>query len=167
MLDSADIGQRQQPRRRTLPSSTGRAASRPTMSLGADLMVTPWPIQLTSPAMSPRTPPHPTTSSVQPGKNSSITVRPRASRPCACLPCGTPLRGMSATGNVSRSSTVTVPKKSASARAASRPPMLAPITTACSPIRFMMHPALVAGGNSPGFRWYGAKAGSVLLHRVI
>jgi hypothetical protein len=31
----------------------------------------------------------------------------------------------------------------------------------------MMHPALVAGGNSPGFRWYGAKAGSVLLHRVI
>ena len=47
-----------------------------------DLIVTPCPIQLTSPAMSPRTPPDATTSSVQPGKNLSITRRPRASRPC-------------------------------------------------------------------------------------
>jgi hypothetical protein len=43
--------------------------------------------------------------------------------------------------------------------------MLAPITTACSPIRFMMHPALVAGVKSLRFRWYGVKAGSVLLRR--
>jgi hypothetical protein len=31
----------------------------------------------------------------------------------------------------------------------------------------MMHPALVTSVNSLGFRWYGAKAGSVLLCRVI
>lgn len=34
-----------------------------------------------------------------------------------------------------------LPIKSANARAVNRPPMLAPTTTACSPIRFMMHPA--------------------------
>jgi hypothetical protein len=31
----------------------------------------------------------------------------------------------------------------------------------------MMHPALVTSVNSLGFRWYGAKAGSVLSRRVI
>jgi CPA1 family monovalent cation:H+ antiporter len=45
--------------------------------------------------------------------------------------------------------------------------MLAPITTACSPIRFMMHPALVTSVNSLWFRSYGAKSGLVLLRRVI
>jgi hypothetical protein len=45
--------------------------------------------------------------------------------------------------------------------------MLAPITTACSPIRFMMNPALVTSVNPLRFRWYGAKTGSVLVHRLI
>jgi hypothetical protein len=94
-------------RRRTWPSSTGPGCQQSDQMLGADLMVTPWPIQLTSPAMSPLTPPLATTSSVQPGKKFSITFRPRASRPCAWRPCGTPLRGISDCGNASRSSTVT------------------------------------------------------------
>ena len=77
-----------------LPAPGARPAARPDRSAPTSC-VTPWPIQLTSPAISPRTPPQATTSSVQPGKKSSITVRPRASRPCAWRPCGTPLRGTS------------------------------------------------------------------------
>ena len=125
-------------RRRMWPSSTGREANRPTRSLGAVFSSSPRPIQYTSLETSPLAPPLATTSSVQPGKKSSIKLRPRASSPCAWRPCGTPLRGTSVCGKVSRSSTVTAPKKSASARAASKPPMPPPITTACSPTCFMM-----------------------------
>ena len=64
---------------------------------------------------------------------------PRGSRACSSRPCGTPLRCSAPAGSASRSTTVTLSKWSASARAASRPAMLPPTTTA----------RLVRGG-SPG-----------------
>ena len=95
-FDHAHIRQRHQRAARTWPSSTGREASSPTRSLGADLMVTPWPIQFTSPAISPTMPPQATTSSVQPGKEIlDHGTAPRqqsrgrggpAARPCAGHP---------------------------------------------------------------------------------
>ena len=47
-----------------------------------------------------------------------------------CRPCGTPRRLAAPSGSASRSTTVTVSKKSAKVRAASRPAMLAPKTNA-------------------------------------
>jgi len=160
-------------RRRTWPSSTGRDASNPTRSLGAGFSTMPCPNHATSLARSPTTPPAATTSSVQPGKNASITLRPRASRPWAWSPCGTPLRDTSATGNSSRSSSVTVSKSSASARAANRPPMLAPITMAWSPIRFIKCslenallpcPALGSAGTGRGHNRFFRRALSAITN---
>ena len=79
--------------------------------------------------------PSATSSSRIPGKSSSKICAPRASRTCTCRPCGTPRRTAGSSGNSSRSTTVTVSKKSASTLAASNPPMLAPRTTARWPSR--------------------------------
>ena len=52
-------------------------------------------------------------------------------RLCVCRACGVPGRGTGPSGSASRSNTMTFSKWAATAFAAARPPIPAPITTAC------------------------------------
>jgi hypothetical protein len=85
-----------------------------------------------SACMSQSTPPAAVISSLQPGSSSSSACTPRAWMAGRCRLCGTPRRGAGSAGSVSLSYTVTFGNTSLRAAAASSPPMLAPITTACA-----------------------------------
>ena len=112
-------------------------SSSPARSLGSVFNVTPWPTQLTSLAMSPLEPPQATTSSVHPGKKYSITW----SRAPAARGRDVPAVRLCVERLVRenrRAPVPLLPRRTPKQRAAANsPPMLAPITTACFPIRFM------------------------------
>ena len=74
-----------------------------------------------------------TRSSCRPGKYLRSTLAPPASKPCAWLLWGTPLRGTGSSGRVSASKIVTRSKLSDNTRAVIKPPILPPMTMACSP----------------------------------
>ncbi len=71
-------------------------------------------------------------SSSRPGNSFSNSIAPRAISRCRCRSCGTVARLAGAAGNSSRSQTVTAEYDSDSTRAAHRPAMLPPMTSACS-----------------------------------
>src|SRR5579859_84947 len=69
-----------------------------------------------------------------PGNRQQSASRPPASSPCGWRACGVPGRGAGRSGRTSRSMTTTRSKRSANTPAAARPPIPAPMTTACLPI---------------------------------
>ncbi len=75
-------------------------------------------------------PPFANKRSVKPGKRLSIASRPAASKKWLCHACGVPRRPAGSMGSTSASRIVTLPNRPWSARAAHKPPTLAPITTA-------------------------------------
>ncbi len=80
-----------------------------------------------------------TSSRLNPGSRRSRHTCPCGSRACAWRPWGTDRRGATPSASSSRSTTVTRSYASVSARAASNPATLPPITTACSPIVRIIH----------------------------
>jgi hypothetical protein len=117
-------------RRRSSSSSSGRLADSPMIPDGRGQSSSPLLYQWMADCMSSRIAPRAVIPAVNPGSSASRTPTPAASTPCGCRACGTPRRTLGWSGSRSRSMIVTRSNESLRTHAASRPPTLAPITTA-------------------------------------